>query len=297
MYDDINDNMYEEDNFCKNDNKNDSNANTLYIIALVSAVIFMIITIVFKIFFSPESLHKITIVNNCSYDISLLFGAQKSNDNIAYFPPNTIKGRSTFNYKATPGALITVKGYKFGYDYTDTNPFTTVNLSLSNYNFYGKTKIVDNNNNTITDIETYNNDYDHYDVSIQNGYNIPVTIYPTSNVDKATGNYCSGPIWKEITICPEILRGPTTGTNYQYCKTPCYANIPPTTDNQNFCCNLLGSCTVPDACEKSWSSYYQVFANACPNCLITNCDKSNYYCKSVNGLSNYTITFCPNSLQ
>jgi hypothetical protein len=292
MYDEIN----EDDNFCTND----KNPKSLYIIAIVFAIIFMIITVVYKIFFSPESLHKITIVNNCSYDIDLLFGAQHdSKKNIVYFPPNTIKSRSTVNYKATPGAVITVKGYKFGYSVTDINPFTTVNLSLSNYNFYGKTKIIDNNNNTITDIYTNDNetDYDYYDVSIQDGYNIPFTIYPTSNFDSATGNYCSGPIWKEITVCPEVLQGPNTGPNYQYCKTPCYADLESTIDKQNFCCNLLGSCTIPDQCENSWRAYYNVFANACPNCLITNCDKTNYFCKSVNGLSNYTLTFCPNLLK
>jgi hypothetical protein len=189
MYDEIN----QDDNFCTND----KNPKSLYIIAIVFAIIFMIITVVFKIFFSPENLHKITIVNNCAYDINLLFGAQSdSNKNIVYFPANTIKSRSTVNYKATPGAVIIVKGYKFGYSTTDTNPFTTVNLSLSNTDFFGKTKIIDNNNNTITDIYTNDNetDYDYYDVSIQDGYNIPFTIYPTSNVDSATGNYCSGPI-------------------------------------------------------------------------------------------------------
>jgi hypothetical protein len=278
----------------------DKNPKSLYIIGIVIAVLFIIITIVFKIFFIPQNYHKISIVNNCAYDINVLFGAQASENknNITYFPFNTIASGTTITYKASPGTILTIKGYRIGASTNNIGAFTSVNLKLSNYNFSNNQTIIDNNNNSIKDLYTYddiNNVYDIYAVSIQQGYNIPLTINPTSNVEKSNGNYCSGPVWKKtLDSCPDDLKFPNA-KSYEYCSTPCYATTTDIADKDNYCCSFIGACDTPDTCENAWSnqSYYQYFSNVCPNCLITNCDEPNYKCKSSNGLSNYTLTFCP----
>lgn len=272
------------------------NPKSLYIIGIVCATLFIIITIVFKIFFIPDNYHKISIVNNCPYNINVLFGAQASENknNITYFPFNTISSGTTITYKASAGTILTIKGYRNGASTNNIGPFTTANLKLSNYNFSNNQTIIDNNNNYITNLYTYNdvnNLYDTYDISIQQGYNIPLTINPTSNVEKSNGNYCSGPVWKTtLDTCPVEL------TTDEYCNTPCYANSTDIDDKDNYCCLFIGACDTPYNCENAWPNqkYYQYFSNVCPNCLITNCDESNYKCKSSNGLSNYTLTFCPN---
>jgi hypothetical protein len=292
MYDDVDEDVDKDVSCPKN-----KSPKTLYIISLVLLFIFIIITILYSVFFTPESFHTISIVNNCEYPINILFGGQKTADEneLVYLPTYTLASQTTKNYNATPGAIIKVQGYKVGnISFIGSNAFTTVNLKLANDDVNKNPKIKDGNN-TIENLYAYTNienDYDYYSVSIQDGFNIPLTIYPTSNVDQANDNYCSGPTWINKLVCPNDLKGPT-GTNYQYCQTPCFAELTGLV-GQDFCCSLLGACDIPDKCEESWSIYYQAFASACPHCLITNCDRDNFYCKSTNNLSNYTLTFCPN---
>jgi len=144
---------------------------------------------------------------------------------------------------------------------------------------------------------------DTYDVSMQAGYNISATIQPTSNFKSDSTNTCGNPVWFSNitqTDCPVELQYIVNG-NYIGCMTACNADIPgPPGPQGDFCCSEF-PCADSSAdfnCQMFWDNqaYYTTFATACPDCLITNCDRPNYTCNSSSNrdLSNYTITLCPN---
>jgi hypothetical protein len=262
-------------------------------------IIFGIAILVFLLFFNPPAMHEIAVVNNCSQNINVLFGVVTPTQSIEFFPVKVLVPKQIHYYKATPGTSIIVQGYRDN----DTvltigvNPFTTVELTLAGQGFEGKHQVTDGTN-IITNVHITANASDQYGVSVQGGYNIPISLVSSAFNNRNPNNRfsCLGPTWNHTidatgsNECPLVLQSPGTGGQYQVCLSPCTA-----IGGQEFCCTAPNACGTTGGCQQLWDQqdYYTVFHNACPNCLITNCDNPNYTCGSQGGLTQYVITYCP----
>jgi succinate dehydrogenase hydrophobic anchor subunit len=268
-------------------------------LAIALIIIFVIIIVIFFFFFNPPAMHDIVVTNGCSQPINILFGALTINKTVQFLPVLSLNSGQTHSYKATPGVSIIVQGYRNGDEVLSdkVNPFTTVELSLAGQGFNGKSQITDNTN-IITNLDINPDPNDKYGVSVQGGYNIPITITSTAfnNRDPTNRFSCRGPIWNHTidatgpNSCPINLQSPGTAANYQVCLNPCTEF-----GGTAYCCTTPGICESTGGCEHSWPDldYFTTFENACPTCLITNCDTSNFTCSSKNGLTQYEILFCP----
>ncbi|GLJ41579.1 hypothetical protein SUGI_0860400 [Cryptomeria japonica] len=116
-----------------------------------------------------------------------------------------------------------------------------------------------------------NGNTDYYDVSLVDGFNVPLSINPTNA--QCTGSACRADI---NAVCPAELKvegGCNTACNVfqtdQYCCTSSYANnCPPT-------------------------NYSMIFKNQCPQAYSYTKDDSsnNYSCPS--GTTDHSVVFCP----
>ena len=273
-------------------------SRTLWIIIALTIALLIIFGIaiwVFFAFFNPPAMHEIIVNNNCSHNINVLFGAVTTNQSIEFFPVIKLSPKQTHLYKATPGTSIIVQGYKDNdmILINNVNPFTTAELTLAGQGFVGKHQVT-NGNIIITDLHITANSTDKYGISLQGGYNIPISISVHHNSNNPS---CpSAGSWNHLITatgpnsCPEELQSPGTGANYQVCLNPCTM-----IGGTAYCCTQSGACSTTGGCEQLWPEldYYTVFANACPTCLITNCDDPHFTCTSTRDLTSYSINFCP----
>ncbi|GAB4854386.1 hypothetical protein Ancab_022972 [Ancistrocladus abbreviatus] len=123
---------------------------------------------------------------------------------------------------------------------------------------------------------------DFYDVSLVDGYNLPVLVVP----EGGSGVNCTstGCVADLNGSCPSELRVMSEdGSESVGCKSACDAFKQP-----QYCCS--GSYSSPDTCKPS--SYSQVFKKACPRAYsYAYDDKTSMF--SCGGATHYTITFCP----
>ncbi|OBZ76845.1 Pathogenesis-related protein 5 [Grifola frondosa] len=134
-------------------------------------------------------------------------------------------------------------------------------------------------------------DEDFYDVSLVDGYNLPMAITNSVNCPEASCPVDLGP------ICPAPLQGPFDSTGFPVgCKSACSANLDnDPTDSAN-CCS--GSHSTAATCPSSGVAFYSFFKGNCPDAYAYAFDESSgtalWTCDS--GLNaDYTLTFCPPS--
>ncbi|PIL36134.1 hypothetical protein GSI_01794 [Ganoderma sinense ZZ0214-1] len=130
---------------------------------------------------------------------------------------------------------------------------------------------------------------DNYDVSLVDGYNLPLRISNNKGCHVADCPVDLGP------NCPAALKGPYDSTGFPVgCKSACIAGLGgPISDNYDCC---TGSHSTPATCPSSGVDYYSYFKSNCPNSYAYAYDESSgtalFTCDS--GLAaDYTITFCP----
>ncbi|KAI0049523.1 Osmotin, thaumatin-like protein [Auriscalpium vulgare] len=130
---------------------------------------------------------------------------------------------------------------------------------------------------------------DFYDVSLVDGYNLPMAITNTANCPVADCPVDLGP------PCPAPLIGPFDLTNFPVgCKSACAANLDnDPTDSAN-CCS--GKHDTAATCPSSGVQYYGYFKGLCPNSYAYAFDESSntalWTCDSALN-ADYTLTFCP----
>ncbi|XP_022923188.1 thaumatin-like protein 1b [Cucurbita moschata] len=121
---------------------------------------------------------------------------------------------------------------------------------------------------------------DFYDVSLVDGYNVPMLITPQASSD---GGNCTtiGCAANLNTECPMELRVAVDGQSVA-CKSACGAFGEP-----QYCCN--GEYGSPSTCRPT--SYSEFFKSACPQAYSYAYDDgtSTFTCAA----ANYLITFCP----
>ncbi|PVG04006.1 thaumatin-like protein [Serendipita vermifera] len=130
---------------------------------------------------------------------------------------------------------------------------------------------------------------DWYDVSLVDGYNLPMRISPTQGCPVADCPVDLGP------NCPAPLRGPTDSTGFPLgCRSACEANLSGNPANSPNCCS--GQYSTPATCPASGVAYYSYFKNNCPRSYAYAYDESSgtalWTCPSSKN-ADYTITFCP----
>ncbi|KAG0453361.1 hypothetical protein HPP92_026025 [Vanilla planifolia] len=124
---------------------------------------------------------------------------------------------------------------------------------------------------------------DFYDVSLVDGYNIPMLVVPNgSGTSPCAATGCLVDI---NGICPSDLRVLASGGENVACRSACEAFGSP-----QFCCS--GEYGNPNTCKPS--PFSQFFKNACPRAYSYAYDDatSTFTCPSGGG---YVITFCPST--
>ncbi|XP_030514522.1 pathogenesis-related thaumatin-like protein 3.5 isoform X3 [Rhodamnia argentea] len=126
---------------------------------------------------------------------------------------------------------------------------------------------------------------DFYDVSLVDGYNLPMLVVPqgaatTSGAGNCTATGCVADL---NTACPQELKVTSTGSQGGVaCRSACGAFGDP-----QYCCS--GAHGTPDTCGPS--RYSEFFKSACPKAYSYAYDDgtSTFTCAS----ADYEITFCP----
>ncbi|KAK1440554.1 hypothetical protein QVD17_06383 [Tagetes erecta] len=125
------------------------------------------------------------------------------------------------------------------------------------------------------------NGLDFYDVSLVDGFNLPMTIIPQSSTTSSSCNVtgCFVDLNKN---CPSELRLTSAGDEPVACRSACEAFGDPI-----YCCS--GAYSTPQTCNPT--TYSQFFKTACPAAYSYAYDDgtSTFTCSS----ADYVITFCP----
>ncbi|RDX52527.1 thaumatin-like protein [Lentinus brumalis] len=129
---------------------------------------------------------------------------------------------------------------------------------------------------------------DWYDVSLVDGYNLPVRISNNKGCHVADCPVDLGP------NCPAALKGPFDSTGFPVgCKSACLAGIGDPANSPNCC---TGSHNTAATCPPSGVAYYSYFKQNCPNSYAYAYDESSgtaLWTCSASLKADYTVTFCP----
>ncbi|KAI0749522.1 thaumatin-like protein [Daedaleopsis nitida] len=129
---------------------------------------------------------------------------------------------------------------------------------------------------------------DSYDVSLVDGYNLPMRINNNKGCSIGDCPVDLGP------NCPDQLKGPFDSSGFPVgCKSACEAGLGDPVNNPNCCTGTFNS---PDTCKASGVAFYSYFKGNCPNAYAFAFDEPSgtalQFCDS-NLRADYTITFCP----
>ncbi|XP_050205751.1 thaumatin-like protein [Mercurialis annua] len=123
---------------------------------------------------------------------------------------------------------------------------------------------------------TLNSPLDYYDISLVDGFNLPISVMP-SNPSRCKATKCVSDLNKN---CPIPLQVKWHG-QVVACKSACYALNQP-----QYCCT--GAYSTPKTCSPTY--YSKIFKAACPTAYSYAYDDptSTFTCNNVN----YWIVFC-----
>ncbi|KAJ3566796.1 hypothetical protein NP233_g6776 [Leucocoprinus birnbaumii] len=130
---------------------------------------------------------------------------------------------------------------------------------------------------------------DFYDVSLVDGFNLPMRITNNKGCPVADCPNNLNP------NCPSPLVGPRDSSgNPVGCKSACFANLDGNQGNSPNCCS--GSHNTPQTCPASGVQYYSYFKNNCRNAYAYAYDESSetaLWTCDASLKADYTLTFCP----
>ncbi|KAI0646514.1 Osmotin thaumatin-like protein [Trametes meyenii] len=241
-------------------------------------------------FAGVASARTFTVVNKCSYTVwpaiftDLNVGnatpnratgwVQPSGQSVSFSVPNNWKagriwGRRNCDFSHTNGPNSCLDGGCNGglqcdpHSGTGVPPATLAEFTLSDAN-----------------------NLDNYDVSLVDGFNIPMRVSnnkgcPVADCPADLNPSCPGPIKG-----PFEPRGSAVG-----CKSACAAGLGGAVNNPNCC---TGTHNTPATCPSSGVQFYSYFKGKCPNAYAYAFDDRSAL-KTCNSRlqADYTITFCP----
>ncbi|XP_059668988.1 thaumatin-like protein 1b [Cornus florida] len=125
-----------------------------------------------------------------------------------------------------------------------------------------------------------NNGQDFYDISLVDGFNLPVSITPQGGTSDSSTSSC--PVDVNVDCPADLVVKNSDGATIS-CKNTCEAFNQP-----QYCCT--GAYNTPETCPPT--NYSQYFEGKCPLAYSYAYDDKNstFTC---NGGPNYAITFCP----
>ncbi|MCD7447453.1 hypothetical protein HAX54_029719 [Datura stramonium] len=125
---------------------------------------------------------------------------------------------------------------------------------------------------------TLDSPMDFYDVSLVDGFNIPISVYPSGGSGNCSNVQCSSDMNLQ---CPQELQVKTNNGSVIACKSACLAFNKP-----EYCCT--GEFNNPKICKPT--KYSQYFKIACPDAYSYAYDDatSTFTCKG----ADYLISFC-----
>ncbi|KAL5533498.1 hypothetical protein ACEPAF_5274 [Sanghuangporus sanghuang] len=124
---------------------------------------------------------------------------------------------------------------------------------------------------------------DYYDVSLVDGYNMPMSILTNKGCDSSD---CTNDLGL---TCPDDLKKGDDG-----CLSACAAGMGGGGDDDPVCCT--GKYGTPGMCPSSGIPYYDHFKNGCPNSYIYAYDEDSGTALrkcSASLSTDYLLTFCP----
>ncbi|TFK96477.1 thaumatin-like protein [Pterulicium gracile] len=130
---------------------------------------------------------------------------------------------------------------------------------------------------------------DYYDISLVDGYNLPMKITNNKGCPQPNCNKDLGP------GCPAALKGPFDSAGFPVgCKSACFANLDGNPGNSKNCCS--GQYNRPQTCPVSGVQHYSYFKNGCRDAYAYAYDESSesalWTCPT-RLKADFTITFCP----
>lgn len=125
-----------------------------------------------------------------------------------------------------------------------------------------------------------NGGQDFYDISLVDGFNIPVSVAPQGGSGDCRSTSCSANV---NAVCPTELAVQGSDGSVIACKSACVAFNQP-----QYCCT--GSFSTSDTCPPT--NYSMIFKSQCPQAYSYAYDdpSSTFTCS---GNPNYLVTFCP----
>jgi len=127
---------------------------------------------------------------------------------------------------------------------------------------------------------------DFYDVSLVDGFNLPMQIDNTGGCGTAS---CPNDLTKS---CPSDLQGPTDANGTVIgCKSSCEVDSDPS--NSPNCCT--GDHKTPATCPASGVQDYAFFKSNCPDSIVFVYDESTGSQLPCVNSPDYTLTFCPSA--
>lgn len=127
-----------------------------------------------------------------------------------------------------------------------------------------------------------------YDVSLVDGYNIPVSLGPTDH-SLASGMHCGNPtcVHDLLPDCPDVLKTKNSQGEVVACSSACFKF-----HTDEYCC--AGSHNTPATCNpNTWNPNYAApFWAACPQAYAYAYDdkRATFTCQAA--VTDYTIQFC-----
>ncbi|TXG66600.1 hypothetical protein EZV62_007875 [Acer yangbiense] len=126
-----------------------------------------------------------------------------------------------------------------------------------------------------------NNGQDFYDISLVDGFNLPVSVTPQGGSGPTcTTSSCSANV---NSVCPSELAVKGSDGSTIGCKSACAALNEP-----QYCCT--GEFSTPETCPLT--DYWMIFKDQCPQAYSYAYDDSSSTFSCTGG-ANYAITFCP----
>ncbi|PQM37707.1 putative allergen Pru du 2.01A [Prunus yedoensis var. nudiflora] len=125
-----------------------------------------------------------------------------------------------------------------------------------------------------------NGGQDFYDVSLVDGFNLPMSVAPQGGMDECKASSCPADINK---VCPAELQVKGSDGSVIVCKSACVAFNEP-----KYCCTPPND--KPETCPPT--DYSKLFKTQCPLAYsYAYDDKSSTF--TCNASPDYLITFCP----
>nr|CAB3495012.1 unnamed protein product [Digitaria exilis] len=126
---------------------------------------------------------------------------------------------------------------------------------------------------------------DFFDVSLVDGYNLPMVVSPTNTNAGGNGKCAATGCAAELNAaCPAGLQVDAAADGPVACRSACDAF-----GDAQYCCS--GAYGSPSACRPS--AYSQFFKNACPRAYSYAYDDATSTFTCAAGTTDYTVTFCP----